>query len=223
MGTAGDLRADYPHDARRSMVRFVPNSAKRLLDVGCNTGAFGEALKAQMDIEVWGIEPDAGAARDAARFIDKVINAPFNEQTPIPAQYFDAVVFNDVLEHLVNPWEALELTKRLLRPPAGCVIASIPNVRHIDNLVHLLRDRDFRYEPWGIRDRTHLRFFTKSSGARLFEESGYDVEEVLGIDPLWWTSSLLRRAAFRLFKTQLDDTKYIRFAYVARPKALPPP
>lgn len=206
----------YPHHARLNMHQYVPLEAKRIVDIGCNTGAFGEKLKAVRAIEVWGVEPDPVAAEEASLLLDKVIVAPFNQDVPLPDAWFDVVVFNDVLEHLVDPWEALRIAARKLRSN-GCVLASIPNLRHIDNLVHILRDGDFRYEPLGIRDRTHLRFFTWKSIIRLFEESGYTVERIEGINECWWPASLYRRLAYRILKRHMDDTKYLQFVVVATP------
>ena len=207
----------YSHIARSEMHAFVPAEAMRILDVGCNTGAFGEALKAQRTIEVWGVEPNVEAAQKAASLLDRVIAEPFTDRAPIPEYYFDTVVFNDVLEHLVDPWQSLRLAAGKLRAH-GCVVASLPNVRNVENLLHILLDRDFRYEAAGIRDRTHLRFFTKISMIRLFEESGFRVTQIQGINTHWWSPSLVRRAAYRLLKRQLEDTKYAQFAIVAQPR-----
>lgn len=86
---------------------------------------------------------------------------------------------------------------------------------HIDNLLHILLERDFRYEPLGIRDRTHLRFFTRLSAVRMFEECGYEVVVRVGINESWYSPSLVRRIAYRLFRNYLNETKYIQFAFVA--------
>lgn len=210
-------RRTYPHTARQNMCQFVPVGAKMMVDIGCNTGTFGASLKADRSIEIWGVEPNPDAAEKANLILDKVINSPFDEGVALPDGAFDVVVFNDVLEHLVDPWEALRLAARKLRP-GGCVVASIPNLRLIGNLVHILRDGDFRYESLGIRDRTHLRFFTRKSIVRLFEESGYQVERLQGINEDWWSPSLWRRLIFRVFRNYLEDTKYTQFAVVARPQ-----
>src|ERR1043165_1664643 len=58
------VRIDYPHIARREMMAFLPPGCLRVLDVGCNTGAFGEAVKtARPGTEVWGVEPDRSEER----------------------------------------------------------------------------------------------------------------------------------------------------------------
>ncbi len=198
------------------MLPFIPDAARTVLDVGCSSGGFGKALKAERDIEVWGVEADQKAAERAAALLDRVVAAPFDDEAPVPDVYFDAVVFNDVLEHMVDPWSALGLACRKLKP-SGVVVASIPNLRHIDCLQHLLLERDFRYEGHGIRDRTHLRFFTKRSAERLFEESGFEVIRAVGVNARWWSPSPWRRILYRLFGRLLEDTKYEQFALVARP------
>lgn len=211
------VRIDYPHLARREMLAFLPRTCGRVLDVGCNTGAFGEALKqARPGVEVWGVEPDRGAAERAERHLDRVHQGFFGDGLPLPAAHFDVIVFNDVLEHMPDPWAALNHAAPLLAP-GGVVLASLPNLLHLDTIWPLVHDRDFRYEAYGVRDRTHLRFFTRTSAMRMFDECGYEVLSVQGINEKWYTSSLRRRLAFRLFGRQLEETKYVQFAFVARP------
>jgi 2-polyprenyl-3-methyl-5-hydroxy-6-metoxy-1,4-benzoquinol methylase len=206
----------YGHISRKEIHPFIPMSAERVLDVGCNTGAFGEGLKAQRGIEVWGVEPNGVAATQAAKTLDYVVHDIFSETAAIPNTFFDVVVFNDVLEHLVDPWDALRLAQRKLRP-GGCVVASLPNMLNRENLIHMLIERDFKYEDIGIRDRTHLRFFTQKSMRRLFEESGYCVHKIAGINERWWSESLVNRLAYRVFSKQLEETKYVQYAVMATP------
>ncbi|PKO55843.1 MAG: class I SAM-dependent methyltransferase, partial [Betaproteobacteria bacterium HGW-Betaproteobacteria-21] len=178
----------YDDSSRIEMHEFVSSDADRVLDVGCHSGMFGRALKAARAIEVWGLEINPESATVASSHLDQVINAPFSDSAPIPDNYFDVIVFNDVLEHIIDPWAALTLAKLKLRS-GGTVVASIPNFRHIENMIHLIKERDFRYELDGVRDKTHLRFFTKVSALRLFEESGFEVVRIVGINEDWWRPS----------------------------------
>lgn len=57
----------------RSLFEAIPARAKRILDVGCNTGLLGEALKqADPSRHVVGIEQDADAGEVAAGRLDDV-------------------------------------------------------------------------------------------------------------------------------------------------------
>lgn len=210
-------RTSYPHLARPEMLPFVPATAQRVLDVGCNTGAFGESLKRERPgLTVWGVEPDPASAERARMLLDHVEQGLFGPTLPLPPQHFDAIIFNDVLEHMVDPWAALQQCREWLAP-GGVVVVSLPNLLHQGTLWPLLHERDFRYEATGVRDRTHLRFFTRRSAHRLFDEAGYEVLRCEGINENWWTPSLRRRLLYRLFAKPLEETKYVQFAFVARP------
>lgn len=209
----------YADSPRSEMLAFIPAGTRRLLDVGCHTGQFGRAVKSRFGAEIWGVEPNPTTAEVARSSLDRVLNGFFAPDLDLPDHYFDVIVFNDVLEHMPDPWGALRLAANKLTP-GGSIVVSLPNLRHIDNLVHIFKERDFQYEPWGIRDITHLRFYTRKSIPRLFSDSGLMVERIAGINEEWWTPSLLRRLAFRMFPAYLEDTRFIQFAIVAKP---PPP
>ncbi len=204
----------YTDTPRSEMLAFIPASVHRLLDIGCHTGQFGHAVKQKYGAEVWGVEPDAETARIASNYLDEVFHGYFSEDLALPEKYFDVISFNDVLEHIPDPWAALRLAAGKLKP-GGRIVISIPNLRHIDNLLHILVDKDFNYEAIGIRDRTHLRFFTKKSAPKLLAGTGLKLVELKGINEEWWTESIVRRIAFRLFPKYLEDTKYVQYAMVA--------
>ena len=216
--------ADYFTEARSEMLCFVPTSCRRLLDVGCGTGTFGASLKQKREIEVWGVEPFASAAAKAADRLDRVITGPFEPETDLPAGAFDCIVFNDVLEHMIEPERALRYAKPLLSA-GGTILASIPNVRHFPVLWHLGVHGSWEYGDCGILDRTHLRFFTKSSILRMFENEGYAVRSISGINPYWGIPNVSRRRwlAYRvanvLFLGKFTDLKFQQFAVVAEPTA----
>lgn len=155
------------------MLDFVPAGVGRVLEVRCGSGKFGSALKARRNCEVWGIELFPPAAEVAAQRLDKVLVADVETGTlPLPVGYFDCVIYNDLLEHLRDPWQHLRDIPPYLRP-GGHVIASIPNIRHhqVMNDVHFRGE--WRYQSAGILDQTHLRFFTKTSIREMFESVGY--------------------------------------------------
>jgi 2-polyprenyl-3-methyl-5-hydroxy-6-metoxy-1,4-benzoquinol methylase len=204
----------YYNNPRAELLPFIPAGIKTVLDVGCGSGNFGQALKSSYKCQVWGIEPNDEAANAAKGKLDTVIHNVFLKDLPeLQGKKFDAIFFNDVLEHLINPGEALRNCKELLAPD-GCIIASIPNIRWYPVVLSLLRYKDFKYQPFGVMDETHLRFFTKKSMIRLFEDQGYKVEKIEGINKNT-NFPPLNILNFLLFNTQ-EDMKYPQFAIVAK-------
>lgn len=208
-----DETTGYYANQRREMLDFIPSSCRKALEIGCSEGNFGLLLKEKTGAEVWGIEISEKAAATATGKIDKVIPGDFLERSDdLPEHFFDCVVFNDALEHFPDPWMVLEKVRRILSPD-GAIVASIPNVRYIGNLVELVLKKDWEYKTGGgILDITHFRFFTRKSIIRLFEDSGYTVTRIEGINatPSWKVGLLSFLSA-----GHFSDVRYLEFAVVA--------
>lgn len=208
--------------ARDELIDFVPQFARRLVDVGRGVGRFAEKLRsARPNLEIWGVEPDHGSARIARSFVDTMIEQSFAQALDkLPTGAFDVVTFNDVLEHLVDQREALDASRALLAP-GGAVIASIPNVRHRSVVWPLLAHGRWDYADTGPLDRTHLRFFTRESMRRLFIDAGWQVESVTGINRRWnWWDATPGRKVFvtrRLLGARADDFLNVQYVVIARP------
>jgi 2-polyprenyl-3-methyl-5-hydroxy-6-metoxy-1,4-benzoquinol methylase len=169
----------YSTTSRKELIKFLPNNYKRVLEVGCGTGGFRDTLKT--DIEIWGVEPNAEAAKDAMERGYKVLVGFYEEVADqCPNHYFDLIVCNDVIEHMLEHEKFLDLIKLKMAPDAS-IIGSIPNVRYFGNLCKLLLNKDWKYVDNGVLDRTHLRFFTEKSLKRTFNEAKYTIEELSGI------------------------------------------
>lgn len=142
-----------------------------VLDVGCAHGGLLERLDGRAGRRV-GIEVDPIAAATAQRFAD-VVHVSSVDAAPVGAERFDVVVLGDVLEHLADPETALRQCAQWT-DVGGVVVVSLPNVAHWSVRLPLTIGR-WDYDDTGILDRTHLRFFTWSSGARLVEQSGLEI------------------------------------------------
>ena len=126
---------------------------------------------------------------------------------------FDCVSFNHVLEHMVDPWQALRATKERLAP-GGVIVGELPNVRHLPFLVDLALRGRFDYVDSGLLDRTHLRFFTRSSAHDLFTSSGYEVES---FTPVVAMGNARFPRTSRIVARAIGDLSYMAFAFRARP------
>lgn len=208
----------YFVNSRPEMLPFVPDSASVLLEIGCGSGTFATGLKerraaAGSPVEIWGVEMDEQAARQASQVLDRVLHgdvATVGDQ--LPPEHFDCVILNDVIEHVPEPAALLQSLRPLLKSD-GHLVASIPNVRYFFNVVDLAVHGRWEYADEGILDRTHLRFFTRSSMMTLLTENGFQVETMVGINP---TGSAKFHLVNLLTLGRLSDMKYLQFACRAR-------
>jgi 2-polyprenyl-3-methyl-5-hydroxy-6-metoxy-1,4-benzoquinol methylase len=207
----------YNFNERRSMLPFVPYGAS-VLEVGCGRGGFGLGLRRDRGVaRSVGIEIDETAAEEARAYYDEVLCGPYPDVLAGRTDRFDCVVFNDVLEHLVDPWQALVQAKSLLAP-GGMVVASIPNVRMLEVSLGLLRG-DWQYQDQGVLDQTHLRFFTRRSIQQMLAQTDYELLSICPINPL----PRYRRVAGFLsrggrIRRTLADFVHIQFAVTATPR-----
>jgi 2-polyprenyl-3-methyl-5-hydroxy-6-metoxy-1,4-benzoquinol methylase len=142
------------------------------LEAGCASGHVSEALNNQ-GCSVVGIEIDSNVVLPAEQWVERVIIGNFDDGAlwkELEGEYFDAVLFGDVLEHLKDPLSTLLESMTHLHP-SGAVIISVPNIAHADVKIALLNGK-FPYADSGLLDRTHIHFFTKESVLELVRAAG---------------------------------------------------
>jgi methionine biosynthesis protein MetW len=170
-------RAHAYENPRPDLQALVPAGARRVLDLGCASGALGAALR-ERGAEVVGIERDPEYAVDAAERLDRVLNEDletFEGWDGLGA--FDVVIAGDVLEHLRDPWTVLRRAAALL-PAGGTAIVSLPNVRYWETFWVLARHNTWPRRAEGIFDATHLRWFTLRDAWALLDQAGLDTVAV---------------------------------------------
>jgi len=205
----------YYKSKRDDMLRFIPEDVKTTLEFGCGTGVFSALVKEEFKTESWAVEIDEESAVSASEKLDKVINCDaFEAIDKLPDNFFDCIIFFDILEHLVNPYELLLLVKKKLTKN-GVIITSIPNIRFYRNLVRFVFNGDWEYQDEGLMDKTHLRFFTRKSLLSMFDRLDYEIIEFEGIHP---THSRNLKILNFLTLNSFADTKYLHYVTVARPK-----
>ncbi len=169
---------DYYGDPRPDVQAVVSVAGRRVLDVGCAGGTLAAALKASGAAFVAGVERHPEAAAHARPLLDALVEGDLlTSALPFAPASFDYLLFADVLEHLPEPETALRRYLPLLAPE-GRVVVSVPNMRFYLVLLRLLADR-WEYTDSGIRDRTHLRVFTRRSLIALLASVGLQVERLV--------------------------------------------
>jgi len=174
---------DYFSQERRDIEALIPEEAMRILDVGCGEGILGKRLLDKGAKEMVGIEINDDVCERAKDNLTRIICGDIESlEFPFDEGFFDCIVFADILEHLKDPFSTLKRLKKYLAD-SGLVVASIPNVRYY-GVINMLIEGHWKYEDYGILDRTHLRFFTKKEMEKLFADAGFEITGIsANIDP----------------------------------------
>jgi ubiquinone/menaquinone biosynthesis C-methylase UbiE len=228
------------------ILRFLPDKDNAtILDCGCGKGDYVDALR-QHGIEAYGIEyseekvVQAGASHKSAEYIRQ----GDAQDMQFPDCTFDAVLLNEVLEHIPDEHKALSEINRVLKD-SGTLIIFSPNRWYPfeTHSVQLKHDRKLLpiyvpfipYIPTGIGERLfnyRARNYWHSQLKALVESQGFEVlhqefiwqtfENITGTQPLLLqkTSAFLRRISNILEKTPLLKRFGISQVIIARKKCL---
>ena len=156
-------RYEEHHRQRRSEGEFVfvperipifqaaIGRGKRVLDLGCRTGALTRHFLEGN--AVVGMDVDASALAKAAERGIEGVQANVEEPLPFDDGSFDAVVAGELLEHLQFPDALVAEVRRVLRP-GGVLVGSVPNAYRLKSRLLFLAGRAPEDDP------THLRMFS---------------------------------------------------------------
>ncbi len=132
------------------------------------------------------------AAEEARKVLSEVVTGNVESlQFPWQPAAFDALILSEVLEHLVEPGRVLKDLSRYVRQ-GGIVMASSPNVSHWRVVREIALGR-FNLTDRGVFDRTHLRWFTPTTFAQMFEDAGFRIAWMGPVTPFSQRTRLLSR------------------------------
>lgn len=177
-----EARAHAYENPRPEVQALVPLGARRILDLGCSSGALGAALKERQRATVIGMEREPAYAADAGTRLDQLIEGDIEQLLADDGVRsmlgtFDCLIAADVLEHLRDPWSALAAAASLLEP-GGDAVVSLPNVRYWETFYQLGVRGTWPRRATGIFDRSHLRWFALRDARTLLRQAGLDVVSI---------------------------------------------
>jgi SAM-dependent methyltransferase len=141
------------------IVKYIPQG--NILDVGCGTGFMLEALQTEWDSkgEIWGIDIAEAAVQVCHEKGLNQVRQGVLGNNALPADYFDLVMFLDMIEHLEQDLPALHQAKHYLKPQ-GQILITVPAYQFL----------------WSAHDEIHhhKRRYTKNMLTDLLHQAGYE-------------------------------------------------
>lgn len=166
--TADDDAPSFHRRLRRIERHRAPG---RLLDVGCGPGTF-LSIARERGWSVRGVDINAASVARCRELGLDAVAGPF----PHPAlegEHFDAIVLNDVVEHLPDPKGSLASVRAMLAP-GGMLFISTPD---IGALVARLSGRRWLH----LKPIEHLTYFDRRTITRLLEDTDFEVIDITAI------------------------------------------
>jgi SAM-dependent methyltransferase len=139
---------------RIPLFRDAIGRGKRVLDLGCRSGALTRYFLEGNEVVGLDVDP-AALAKAEALGIEPVL-ANVEEPLPFADGRFDAVVAGELLEHLQFPDALVSEARRVLRP-GGMLVGSVPNAFRLQSRLRFLRGRPPEDDP------THLHMFSPAA------------------------------------------------------------
>jgi SAM-dependent methyltransferase len=173
------------HRQIRRLILSRLKPGQQVLEIGCGRGEVGHLLRND-PLKYVGYEPAAGLSDFGIR-----AGVPIVQQVYEGGAKADAVVIDNVLEHVAQPRQLLETAAASLNP-GGIVIAITPNVHDIRALSPVWRARHLWVPP------DHINFFSKKDIESLFRFAH--------LRPKRFRFSPLRLSDYRFFPRAAAET-----------------
>jgi SAM-dependent methyltransferase len=190
--------------------RWLPSSARRVLDVGCSFAYGSAAIQAggREGRVVVGVERDPEHLRGAReRFPWITVLEGDATDLPVPDGVADAVTLLDVVEHVDRPEAAIAEARRVV-PDGGLLVVSVPHrglLHRLDalNVYDALRRRRPHWPPLeaatesGGHEHRHFRVSELEALLRPHFEVDRVARTGLGLQELFYLGSLMLRVPLR--------------------------
>lgn len=150
--------------------RFLILKGTTVLDVGCGSGIFLDALRRAGASVLIGIEPSGINAELAAKMVQGAeIHKSLYDEVELPEKSFDLITALDIIEHLYRPGDFFRFASRLLRP-GGVLFIKTPNWNAA---------RRYGIGWAGLhQDAEHVYYFDRNSLENYLSRAGILLEEV---------------------------------------------
>lgn len=188
-----ELQADY--FLSRIGTEYIKKGSK-VLDVGCGTGIIGAKIQSRLKASVVGMDLSQEMVKVAKKNGIETKTVDLDQRWPFNSSSFDCVIIVQVLEHVFNPDNLIQESRRVLKT-GGCLIVTTPNLAAWFNRILLLLGFQPFFTEVSTKDKTiglkftrkitpnrepvgHLRVFTLAALEDLLKLYGFDIIQKTG-------------------------------------------
>ena len=160
-------------DERVEIIKQYYNPDGKILDMGCGNGYVLDRLKGEKT--ALDFSDDELKACSMYKTIRHDLNMPLKTNVK-----YDTILYLDVLEHLINPEQAIQTAVEHLKS-RGLFIVSVPYFGKLKELVaaSLFWDTVFHYTEW------HVRFFSVNTFKEILENNHFKIVKLYKLGR-WW-------------------------------------
>jgi SAM-dependent methyltransferase len=155
------------HHQIRRLIHLNLKPGSRIVEIGCGRGELGYIMRDDPYTYV-GYEPASGLSRFGQQHGVNVVHDFFKGEAAPPA---DAIVIDNVLEHVLDPQGLLADAVTTLRP-GGLAVVIVPNRNDLRQVSQGWRDTRHWIPP------DHINYFSMTDIERMFAYCGLDVKSL---------------------------------------------
>lgn len=184
-------RYTYPQTAILDFIEEEKESPIRVLEIGCGAGMLLSKIKYRHpNSTVRGIETKEEVAQLGKDYLGVEWGNAETMTFSYEKDFFDYIIFSNVLETFYSPEETIERLKPYLKKE-GKMLFSIYNAAHACVLSSLL-DGTFAYSAMNICHKEHIRFFGIGDIAQMIARCGLIAEDCRGMEKVELIEALPR-------------------------------
>jgi len=154
----------------RAVTTHANVKSGRILDIGCSTGSFLDAMRGR-GWKTYGVDIGTEAARYAREHLGLDVFVGTLHEACYPDEFFDVVTLFNVFEHLHQPQATLVEVARVIKP-GGLLVISVPNPACIEARIF------GRY--WaGLDPPRHLYIHSRFTIEKALALTGFEMERMM--------------------------------------------